>query len=342
MQVRTDLLDLAVWREVCTLLAYPERLAEEYRRRLQPAGSANGTSLATLEGQIAQLKHGIARLIDSYADGLIDKTEFEPRITRVRQRIARLEEQRRQFADEAALQADLQLIIGRVEDFAAKVHNGLEVADGASQRELIRALVKRVEVGRHEVNIVFRIDPYIGDLDPEKKSLQLCRGSIESLAFQSVRAPVRAQRYCSVDATMNGWEFMSSLGRQPRSSPRLMGSFQRTTRPVSGTPTRKKQACRMRPEGQAGYGRRRDVTNGEHIVSGGKTMWKTVAWPEGDGPGQTRGRRLCRTTHTPDDIGLQARIRGHALGSLPALVRVPLQRPGTRPLSSWPARRTPG
>ena len=35
-QVRTDLLDLAVWREVCTLLAHPERLAEEYRRRLQP------------------------------------------------------------------------------------------------------------------------------------------------------------------------------------------------------------------------------------------------------------------------------------------------------------------
>ena len=31
-QVRTDLLDVAVWQEVCTLLAYPERLAEEYRR----------------------------------------------------------------------------------------------------------------------------------------------------------------------------------------------------------------------------------------------------------------------------------------------------------------------
>lgn len=31
--VRTDLLDLAVWREVCTLLAHPERLVEAYRRR---------------------------------------------------------------------------------------------------------------------------------------------------------------------------------------------------------------------------------------------------------------------------------------------------------------------
>jgi site-specific DNA recombinase len=39
-QVRTDLVDLAVWQEVCTLLAHPERLAEEYRRRLQLETSA--------------------------------------------------------------------------------------------------------------------------------------------------------------------------------------------------------------------------------------------------------------------------------------------------------------
>jgi hypothetical protein len=30
-----------------------------------------------------------------------------------------------------------------------------------------------VEVARDQVNIVFRIDPYPGDNDPEKKSLQL-------------------------------------------------------------------------------------------------------------------------------------------------------------------------
>jgi site-specific DNA recombinase len=176
-QVRTDLLDLAVWQEVCTLLAHPERLVEEYRRRLQPERGGPRTPLATVEGHIAQLRQGVARLIDSYAEGLIDKGEFEPRITRVRQRLARLEEQRQQLADEAALHAELQLIIGRLEDFATKVHHGLGAADWASQRDLIRALVKRVEVARDDVNIVFRIDPYPGDADPEKKSLQLCRGS---------------------------------------------------------------------------------------------------------------------------------------------------------------------
>ena len=176
-QVRTDLLDLAVWQEVCTLLAHPERLAEEYRRRLQPETHAKRPSLATVEGQMSQVRQGIARLIDSYAESLIDKHEFEPRITRLRQRLARLEEQRQALADEAAMHGELPLIIGRLEDFAAKLHGGLEAADWASKRDLIRALVKRVEVAQNDVNIVFRIDPYPSDNDPEKKSLQLCRGS---------------------------------------------------------------------------------------------------------------------------------------------------------------------
>ena len=175
-QVRTDLLDLAVWREVCTLLDHPERLAEEYRRRLQPEAHGKRPPLAPVEGQIGQLRQGVARLIDSYAEGLIDKGEFEPRVTRLRQRLARLEEQRQALVDEAALHGELQLIIGRLEDFAAKLRAGLEAADWASKRDLIRALVKRVEVARDDVNIVFRIDPYPGDADPEKKSLQLCRG----------------------------------------------------------------------------------------------------------------------------------------------------------------------
>ncbi len=176
-QVRTDLLDVAVWGEVCTLLAHPERLAEEYRRRLQPDTRTQRPALDTVEAHLGKLRQGLARLIDSYAEGLIDKHEFEPRILRVRRRIAEVDEQRRQLADDAAQHRELQLIIGRLEDFASTVHNGLEEADWARKRELIRALVKRVEVAPKEVNVVFRIDPHPEVSNPEKKSLQLCRGS---------------------------------------------------------------------------------------------------------------------------------------------------------------------
>ena len=58
----------------------------------------------------------MARLIDSDAEGLIDKAAFEPRITRLRQRLARLEEQRQALAEEATGQRELSLIIGRLED----------------------------------------------------------------------------------------------------------------------------------------------------------------------------------------------------------------------------------
>src|SRR6266568_5656393 len=124
-QVRTDLLDVAVWREVSTLLAHPERLAEEYRRRLQPASSTKHPARATVAAHLGKLRQGLARLIDSYADGLIDKQEFEPRILRLRRRIAQAEEQRQQLVEAATLQTELQLIIGRLEDFAMKVHTGL-------------------------------------------------------------------------------------------------------------------------------------------------------------------------------------------------------------------------
>jgi site-specific DNA recombinase len=175
-QVRTDLWDLAVWQEVCALLAHPERLADDYRRRLPAPGRAQRPEQPTLDAQVGKLRQGLARLSDSYAEGLIDKQEFAPRITRLRQRLTALAEQAQQLQDEAALHTELRLIIGRLEDFAAQVHDGLAAADWTSKRELIRALVKRVEVTQDQVNVVFRVDQNPAEPGPGKKSLQLCMG----------------------------------------------------------------------------------------------------------------------------------------------------------------------
>ncbi|MEK6569874.1 MAG: recombinase family protein, partial [Bacteroidota bacterium] len=174
-QVRTDLLDMAVWYEVRGLLENPQRLEEEYRRRLEKPEKTRGENeLARLQAQIGKLRQGIARLIDSYAEGLIEKSEFEPRITQMKQRIVKLEEQARQLSDEATLQAELKLIIGRLGDFAAKVNDGLDQANWPTQRDLIRSLVKRVEVDQEEVNVVFRVGSGPFSLSPDKKNLQDC------------------------------------------------------------------------------------------------------------------------------------------------------------------------
>jgi site-specific DNA recombinase len=172
-QVRTDLLELAVWQEVCALLAHPEQLAQEYRRRLQADRSPKHTTLTTLEAQLGKLRQGLARLIDSYTEGLIGKSEFEPRVTRLCQRIAHVEAQCQELAEEAGLHAELQLIIGRLDDFAAQVQAGLADADWIRTREMIRTLVKWVEVVQDLVKVVFRVDPRPGDPDPEKKFARL-------------------------------------------------------------------------------------------------------------------------------------------------------------------------
>ena len=77
-QVRTDLLDVTVWREVQGVLAHPERVAEEYQRRLQTTTAGTHQVQATLEAQLGKVRQGLARLIDSYARGYRKSTSSNP------------------------------------------------------------------------------------------------------------------------------------------------------------------------------------------------------------------------------------------------------------------------
>ena len=133
------------------------RLEQEYRRRLHPHEMPN--EYEGLETQMSKLRRGIARLIDSYADGLIEKQEFEPRVTRMRQRMQHLEEQLQHLKEEAEVEGELRLILGQLETFAAKVNAGLQNADFSTRRDIIRALVKRVEVDEQQIRVVFRVGP---------------------------------------------------------------------------------------------------------------------------------------------------------------------------------------
>ncbi len=191
-QVRTDLLDAAVWAEVRGLLEQPQRLADEYRRRLREPPPQAADRAAT-EAQVHKLRQGLARLIDSYAEGLIEKGEFEPRIGRLRQRIAALEAQARELADEVARQGEIRRIVGQLEAFAAQVQGNLATADWLTRRDLIRTLVKRVDVDREQVKVVFRVGTAPFALSPTRGDLQDCRkcGSASTRATPAGRDPAR-------------------------------------------------------------------------------------------------------------------------------------------------------
>src|SRR5258708_6211319 len=85
--------------EVCTVLEDPARLEQEDQRRdealREPSTPADRRASAA---QRRTLEQGLARLIDSYTEGLLLKEEFAPRLGRLRQRLAALEEQARQDA----------------------------------------------------------------------------------------------------------------------------------------------------------------------------------------------------------------------------------------------------
>src|SRR4029077_9511406 len=89
-QVRTELLEAAVWQDVCALLSHPRKVEEEYQRRSEGKAQDAGPG-EQLEKSIQKIKRGIARLIDAYGDGLLDKGEFEPRIRAAKERLARVE-----------------------------------------------------------------------------------------------------------------------------------------------------------------------------------------------------------------------------------------------------------
>ncbi len=84
--VRSDRLKRAVWTEVEAILNDPARVAHEYQQRLAAVSARVGSAadLGEAERRIATLRRGIGRLIDGYAEGVIERSEFEPRIADLR------------------------------------------------------------------------------------------------------------------------------------------------------------------------------------------------------------------------------------------------------------------
>jgi site-specific DNA recombinase len=60
-------------------------------------------------------------------------------------------------AEEADADRELTLMIGRLEEFAARVKDGLDDLDWAGKQALIRTVVRRIEIDRNHVEVAFRV-----------------------------------------------------------------------------------------------------------------------------------------------------------------------------------------
>jgi site-specific DNA recombinase len=155
-QVRTDKLDQAVWDDACQLLSNPTLLRKEYERRLaEPRSSAGEQSLRK---QVANVQRTVNRLIDAYADGVLTRQEFEPRVERARKRLADLEAKLETLQTQTREQASLREALACLDSFADTIHTNLDEADWTTRREILRTLIDRIVIEADQIRIVYRIN----------------------------------------------------------------------------------------------------------------------------------------------------------------------------------------
>jgi site-specific DNA recombinase len=162
-----------VWADVCALLRDPRRVREELHRRRE-ARPAPGAEPGSLRASIARLKRQLARLLDLYTTEYLDKAEFEARAQRVKARLACEEKAylAQARAEQAAAEADQ--LLRDFEQFARQVEAGLDQADFATKRQLLRLLIKQIDVGEDRIQVVYKVHPHPFVPGPDTGHLQHC------------------------------------------------------------------------------------------------------------------------------------------------------------------------
>ncbi len=157
--VRTDRLDAAVWEDVRGLLLEPKRIEAEYRRRLEYPSGPGDRGRETIGKQIQGLKRRIGRLTEMYEEQFLERDDFRTRMASARKRLEDLEAEARVAAEQEAGETELRLVISHLETFAGQLLSGLEECDWKGRQEIVRALVKRVEISEDQVRVVYKVGP---------------------------------------------------------------------------------------------------------------------------------------------------------------------------------------
>ena len=117
-QVSSAAIELVVWEEVKKMLKNPQRIFEEYQRRLvELEKSPIDEASTSLEKRKIKLEKGISLLIDSYAQQYITKDEFEPRIQIMRQNLKTAQEHKNKLVEKENLTKEIELIVTNLENF---------------------------------------------------------------------------------------------------------------------------------------------------------------------------------------------------------------------------------
>jgi site-specific DNA recombinase len=157
--VRTDRLDGAVWDDVRGLLTEPGRIEAEYQRRLERPPGLGDQNRQAIDTQIRGMKRRIARLMEMYEEGFLEREAFQERMASARSRLESMESDARVAAEQKASESELRLVIGQLQTFSEQLRSGLQDCAWEARQEIVRALVKRVEIEEQNIRIVYKVSP---------------------------------------------------------------------------------------------------------------------------------------------------------------------------------------
>lgn len=178
----------AVWSDLCALLKDPQRMQREFEQRLERTQCPDADGPRRQES-IVQLKRRLARLIDAYENGWLEKSDCQPRIERTKQRLQQEQDALAEHQRTVSNVDELRLLVGEFATFTEKITAGLETADFDTRRKLLRLLVNRIEVDEAELRIVYKVQPRPFAQSPANRGvLQDC------LKFRRTAQGKRAER----------------------------------------------------------------------------------------------------------------------------------------------------
>lgn len=172
--VKGEQIETLVWSEVCKFLRDPSQLRAELERRREEPSSTN-QHLRELERSVAELRMRLDRLIDGYEAGLLERHEFEHRITPLRERHARELSALESLRGHASRELDFDSAQTALQSLTNQVGEQLHRADNELKRDLIKLLVDRIEIHRDEIRLVYKVpqNPFVQSPD-SRGFLQHC------------------------------------------------------------------------------------------------------------------------------------------------------------------------
>jgi len=146
-QIQADKIEATIWSYVCKIVKDPTYLEEVLGA---PDGSRRDSLPENVDApkvQRQKLQHGIERLIDTLAEGVIDKEQFTVRMNRAKGRLADLDAKIGSQAADEDRRVHVRSAMSRFAELSSHLPPQLKKADWATTREIIRGVVSVLRLG---------------------------------------------------------------------------------------------------------------------------------------------------------------------------------------------------